>query len=655
MAPPTARDRLLDALRRMERRAAALHEIATCARGAASADDAVRTLLIKFVDLSGAEAGVLALVDAPSNGFDVSAVHCKNVAEADPARWDEARQALRAELADGVLGRVRASGEPARVDAVDGDDRLRRALSAALSFDLRHRLAVPVRIGEDLLGVLELFNKSVSGPFTEEDAASAVELAQQLALALESRRGRRDGGAAGANNDEDRRALEDARRAVAHLEEEKNDLAERLQAAERRGEERRQAEEASRAALRQKEEEATALAGRLQQAEAKSVDDGRRLDELANELARRPATPPPPPETPLGPLEGVFRMMDPLLASGSSEELAATLMALSRRLVDAGAAQLFLAESDGRLRLAGTFPPSDHGAPRNVVVEKGQGLVGRAAESREPLRVADVTLDKNFSRRVDEVLGHITLSALVVPLLHGERMVGVLEVLNKQGRPDFPEADLTVLETLARPAASLFETLMNQEAKAALWRSCVALVSDAVETRGPRGAGRAERLRRLASALGDLLRMEGEERHDLECAALLYNLGRLALPPELVDGGRVPSTEEQELLKQVPLRGAELLSSLKSLAGAAKSVRHVMERWDGEGGPDGKKDEAIPRGARVLAVADAWEHLRTEAPGRRALPPEQALKEIADLSGRAFDPACVEALATLHKTGRLPT
>jgi HD-GYP domain-containing protein (c-di-GMP phosphodiesterase class II) len=98
---------------------------------------------------------------------------------------------------------------------------------------------------------------------------------------------------------------------------------------------------------------------------------------------------------------------------------------------------------------------------------------------------------------------------------------------------------------------------------------------------------------------------------------------------------------EWEVMRARPLLGVQMVAGIKSLGHAVEVIRCHHERWDGKGYPGGLAGEAIPLGARIFAVADAFDAMTSDRPYRRALPFEQACREIADGAGSQFDPAVV--------------
>lgn len=144
----------------------------------------------------------------------------------------------------------------------------------------------------------------------------------------------------------------------------------------------------------------------------------------------------------------------------------------------------------------------------------------------------------------------------------------------------------------------------------------------------------------LAQALG----LTAEERDTLRLAAELHDIGMATIPDALLAKTTELTAEEWGIIKQHPVTGAACLEQVPNLRHLAPLVRHHHERYDGTGYPDGLKGEALPKLARVLAVADAYGSMISDWPGHTAVSPALAREKLKAGAGTQFDPGMVEAL-----------
>ncbi len=161
-----------------------------------------------------------------------------------------------------------------------------------------------------------------------------------------------------------------------------------------------------------------------------------------------------------------------------------------------------------------------------------------------------------------------------------------------------------------------------------------------------------EHLRRVRTYAVEIGKEMGLSEFDLEglrAAALLHDIGKLAIPEHIISKPGRLTPEEFEKMKIHPVVGAEILERVSFPYPVAPIVRSHHENWDGSGYPDGLKGEEIPLGARILAVVDTLDALAADRQYRRALPLSQAMAHVISLSGTTLDPAVVSVLARRYE------
>ena len=143
--------------------------------------------------------------------------------------------------------------------------------------------------------------------------------------------------------------------------------------------------------------------------------------------------------------------------------------------------------------------------------------------------------------------------------------------------------------------------------------------------------------------------MGAPELEGLRAAALLHDIGKLAVPEHIISKPGKLTPEEFEKMKIHPVVGAEILERVQFPYPVVPLVRSHHEKWDGTGYPDGLKGEEIPIGARILAAVDCLDALASDRQYRRALPLHKAMAIVASEAGTAFDPRVVEVLARRYR------
>jgi response regulator RpfG family c-di-GMP phosphodiesterase len=161
------------------------------------------------------------------------------------------------------------------------------------------------------------------------------------------------------------------------------------------------------------------------------------------------------------------------------------------------------------------------------------------------------------------------------------------------------------------------------------------------------GREHATRVSRLASALGDELGISGPALVDIERGALLHDIGKIDMPAALLYKPAPLDDAEWAVMRTHPQVGYDLLSKVPTLRGAARIVLASHEAYDGSGYPRSLAGEAIPIGARILAVSDSFDSMTRPHTQRPAMSPAHAAEEIGRCSGTQFDPRVVDALGNV--------
>jgi len=151
----------------------------------------------------------------------------------------------------------------------------------------------------------------------------------------------------------------------------------------------------------------------------------------------------------------------------------------------------------------------------------------------------------------------------------------------------------------------------------------------------------------VALRIGHAANLDDERLHQLKLAALLHDIGLLMLPPHLKTGREARDPDSYVAIQNHPRLGATLLEPFSFLREATIMIAHHHERWDGSGYPYGLRGQFIPLGARILAVADAFEAIQIPHVRDRSLRDRIALRILRVASGTQFDPFIVDLLVDL--------
>ncbi len=175
----------------------------------------------------------------------------------------------------------------------------------------------------------------------------------------------------------------------------------------------------------------------------------------------------------------------------------------------------------------------------------------------------------------------------------------------------------------------------------------------AVDARDAYTDGHSRRVQQIAVHVGRELGLDGAELESLSFAALFHDVGKLAVPDSVLLKNGPLQGEEWWVIRRHAAEGERIIGHLGFLADATPAIRHHHEHFDGSGYPDGLKGEAIPLGARIIHVADAFDSMSSDRVYRNALSAQDAVDELRRETGLQFCPRCVAAFETVLASGAL--
>jgi putative two-component system response regulator len=214
----------------------------------------------------------------------------------------------------------------------------------------------------------------------------------------------------------------------------------------------------------------------------------------------------------------------------------------------------------------------------------------------------------------------------------------------------FAHADLqaAVSDALGRAARS-----RDQLRERLLAPTLASALANAIEARDSYLHGHCERLASLAVRIAEELGLPPDEIETLRLGAILHDIGKIGIPDRVLLKPAALDEEERLIVETHPTIGDKLLEPLDLLAAARPIVRHHHERWDGAGYPDGLAAEAIPLGARIVAVADSIEVMSARQLYRQPRSPEEIVAELHACRGKQWDPDVIDVALALIDSKQL--
>jgi diguanylate cyclase (GGDEF)-like protein len=315
------------------------------------------------------------------------------------------------------------------------------------------------------------------------------------------------------------------------------------------------------------------------------------------------------------------------------------LVDLERRLTEATRAEptaLLLFDLDGFKAYNDTY---GHLAGDSLLVRLGRNLTAALGDRGSPYRMGGDEFCVMAPIQADAFEGVDQLASVAAAAL-SERGEGFV-VTASYGSVLLPTEATTCSDAL-RKADQRMYARKNLESRVSAGRQTTDVLLRVLSERNPDLGIHLDRVTQLCRAVAKKFAMPEDELAWLLQAASLHDVGKTAIPDEILAKPGPLDDEEWEFVRRHPVIGERILSAAPALAQAAKLVRSSHERVDGRGYPDGLAGEEILLGARIIAVCDAFDAMTSSRPYRAAMSTEVALSELRRCAGTQFDPIVVD-------------
>ncbi len=288
-----------------------------------------------------------------------------------------------------------------------------------------------------------------------------------------------------------------------------------------------------------------------------------------------------------------------------------------------------------------------------ISLNLGEGIAGWVAQYGKPLVVNSPEKDCRFFKGVDERTEFKTRNIICVPVRVKEKIIGVLEAINKKGKGKFNQEDLSLLISLAdQVAIALDNSRLYQELEEMFFQTAKSL-ADAIEKRDPHTGGHTQRVTRYSQAISKYLPLTHLEKKWVKITSVLHDIGKIGIEDYILKKPEPLSPKEFEIIKRHSKMGAEIIEHIRPLREIIPGVKYHHEQVDGKGYPDGLKGEDIPILAKIVAVADTYDAMTTDRPYRKAMDKKIAIDELKRCSGTQLDGEVVKAFIHAYQNGEI--
>lgn len=299
-------------------------------------------------------------------------------------------------------------------------------------------------------------------------------------------------------------------------------------------------------------------------------------------------------------------------------------------------AVLFLQESDTMLHTKACYGDWDKD---KVLDSKNEPLLN--------IMKSGIPVVFNKANRIDTSNNFTGLnSALFCPLTIKGKTVGLMMLADKITAEGFFPSDIKLFRFITNQAALAIENaILYQEIEDVMLGTIKSFVN-ALESTAEWTTGHAERVMIYSHGIANEMGLDKNQIDRLRICSLLHDIGKIAIPPQILNKKDTLNEEEWQIIKKHPIVGVKILSGIKTFDDILDGIKYHHEHWNGENGIFKLRSNDIPLISRILTVADAFDAMTSDRPYRDKMSEEDTLAEIKNLSKKQFDPKVVEALLT---------
>jgi putative nucleotidyltransferase with HDIG domain len=273
------------------------------------------------------------------------------------------------------------------------------------------------------------------------------------------------------------------------------------------------------------------------------------------------------------------------------------------------------------------------------------GLAMLAAHTGAPVRAEQPRSHPSYSPRCDEMPA--ALPGLLCSPMNRRDTSGVLMVAGR-ARP-FSAGDEALLLGLARQGAVAIENAIHEELNQNFFTHASEMLVSLLDSQDVHLTGHSRAVAAYSDMVTRRLGLSEQERWTVHFAGLLHDIGKLLLGPQILSQDGKMSEEAWKLMREHPTRGLEILRPITKWEGLLPIIHAHHERWDGRGYPRGLAEDAIPLGARIVSVAEAFDVMTRRTPQGPRRAPEEALAELEACAGTQFDPKIVRLFVAEYR------
>ncbi len=332
-------------------------------------------------------------------------------------------------------------------------------------------------------------------------------------------------------------------------------------------------------------------------------------------------------------LTTLYRLVDIITEAKTLERVLNSLLDLAEEIITCKGAVLFFVDENSSEFDIAIKRNINKRIEQKINLQIKNKVIEWALKKGKTIALPDIEENPN---EVDKI------SFVLVPLIAHDKPIGLLNIITETPEGNITSIDLSLLTILAKQAALAIENVKLYESMKKDQINIIRALASTVDAKDHYTLGHSQKVSEYSVRIAEELKFSERDIETIKYAALLHDIGKIAIPDDIIKKPSRLTAAEFEIVKNHPAIGAKIIKEMESLAPMVPIILHHHERFDGSGYPNGLKGEQIPIGARIVHVADAYDTMVSARAYRDMLPPQLAISELRKNAGSQFDPTIVD-------------
>jgi response regulator RpfG family c-di-GMP phosphodiesterase len=342
-------------------------------------------------------------------------------------------------------------------------------------------------------------------------------------------------------------------------------------------------------------------------------------------------------------LKKIYDFTKSLIALDSLNEIIDEVIRITRRISGCRRISVMLLSDDGKYLYIKKAVGLKEDIISSTKIKVGEKVAGKVFMNRMAISSEDYDAGTGRFLKSGTRGPFMSVPIIEIPYREGTDPIGVVNLTDRIGENPFSESEKRFLLCLANAASIAIKNELRKKAIEQNTIDTLVLLANVLEARDAYTQGHSMRVGSYSAETAKRLGFSGEELTRIRYAGQIHDIGKIAIPDSILLKKGMLSDEEYGLMKTHPVQSMQIVDHIRFFSSIKGLFLHHHEHYDGSGYPDGIDGMEIEIGARILAVADAYDAMTSNRPYRNAMSSDSALLILDREKAKQFDPECVDA------------